>query len=41
MWIDPDDEESAPFIHQIKDNKGKSTGNQKLQSPLLTCTVRK
>ena len=30
MWIDLDDEKSAPLIHQIKDNKGKPTGKQKL-----------
>ena len=29
MWIDLDDEESAPLIHQIKDNKGNPTGKQK------------
>ena len=29
MWIDLDDEKSAPLIHQIKDNKGNPTGKQK------------
>ena len=33
MWIDLDDEESAPLIHQIKDNKGNSTGQQKIVIP--------
>ena len=30
MWIDLDDEESAPTIHQIKDIKRKPTGQQKI-----------
>ena len=30
MWIDLDDEESAPLIYQIKDNKGKPTRNRKI-----------
>ena len=29
MWIDLDDEESVPMIHQIKDSNGKLTGKQK------------
>ena len=33
MWIDLDDDESAPLIHQIKDNKGKPTGQQKIVTP--------
>ena len=33
MWIDLDDEESAPTIHQIKDSKGKTTGQQKIVIP--------
>ena len=30
MWIDLNDEESAPMIHQIKDSAGKPTGKQKI-----------
>ena len=33
MWIDLDDEESAPLIHQIKYNKGNPTGKQKIVIP--------
>ena len=33
MWIDLDDEESAPSIHQTKDNKGKPTGQQQIVIP--------
>ena len=33
MWIDLDDEESAPLIHQVKDNKGNPTGQQKIILP--------
>ena len=33
MWINLDDEESTPLIHQIKDNKGKPTGQQKIVIP--------
>ena len=33
IWIDLDDEESAPTIHQIKDSKGKPTGQQKIVIP--------
>ena len=33
MWIDLDDEESAQFNNQIKDNKGKPTGQQKIVIP--------
>ena len=29
MWIDLDDEESAPMIHQIKDIKGNRQNNKK------------
>ena len=31
--IDLDDEENFPLIHQIKDNKGKPTGQQKIAIP--------
>ena len=30
MWIDLNDEERAPMIHQIKDSSGKDTGQQKI-----------
>ena len=33
IWIELDDEESVPLIHQIKDNKGKPTGQQKIAIP--------
>ena len=33
MWIDVDDEESAPLIHQIKGIEGKPTGQQKIVIP--------
>ena len=33
MWIDLDDKESAPLIYQIKDTKGKPTGQQKIVIP--------
>ena len=33
MQIDLDDEESAQLINQIKDNKGKPTGQQKIVIP--------
>ena len=33
MWIDLDDEKSASMIHQIKDIKGKPTGQQKIVIP--------
>ena len=33
MWIDLDDEESAPMVHQIKDSSGKLTGKQKIIIP--------
>ena len=35
MWIDLDDEENAPLIYQIKDNKGKPTGKQKNLIPVF------
>ena len=30
MWIDLDDEESAPMIYQIKDGVGKLTGKKRM-----------
>ena len=33
MWIDLNDEESAPMIHQVKDSSGKETGQQKIVIP--------
>ena len=33
MWVDLDDEECAPLIHQIKDSSGKTTGQQKIVIP--------
>ena len=33
MWIDLNDAESAPMIHQIKDTSGKETGQQKIVIP--------
>ena len=33
MFFDLDDEESALLIHQIKDNKGKPIGQQKVVIP--------
>jgi len=33
MWIDLNDEESAPMIHQIKDSFGKERGQQKIVIP--------
>ena len=33
MWIDLNDEESAPMIHQIKDSSGNDTGQQKIVIP--------
>ena len=33
MWIDLDDEESAPMVHQIKYSSGKLTGTQKIIIP--------
>ena len=33
MWIDLDDEESAPLIHQVTDKKGNPTGQQKIIIP--------
>ena len=41
MWIDLNDEESAPMIHQIKDSSGKPTGKQKLLSPPLIYKAKK
>ena len=29
IWLDFNDEESAPMIHQVKDSSGKETGQQK------------
>ena len=33
MFIDLNDEESAPMIHQVKDSSGKETGQQKIVIP--------
>ena len=33
MWVDLDDEECAPLIHQIKDSSGNNTGQQKIVIP--------
>ena len=33
MWVDLDDEECAPLIHQIKDSSGNNTGKQKIVIP--------
>ena len=35
MWIDLNDEEYTPLIHQIKDSSGKNTGQQKIVIPVF------
>ena len=41
MWIDLDDEEISPLIHQIKDNKVKLTGKQKIVIPAFDLFSKK
>ena len=35
MWIDLDDEENTPMIHEIKDSTGKPTGKLKIVLPVF------
>ena len=41
MWIDLNDEESAPMIHQVKDSSGKETGQQKIVIPTFDLYSKK
>ena len=40
MWIDLDDEESAPLIHQIQNNKRNPTGQQKIVIPAFDLYIK-